>query len=388
MPSQSTGAGCANAQREARRQRARLRVLGSVALFYLLDGMILALFAWQGVISYSLAVAYGGIGIALCAMVHWIVRKGWNLKLRNANFTFVHVLLGTAVDVAFLALAPEAGFVFILSLFVVGTFGSLELSMRQFTWWWITTGLAVTLLLFAGIGERLQFPTETLAQRALVWLTIVYALARFMLFTGRMGELRAALHQRNQELKESMTRIEQLANVDELTQVWNRRALMRFVEEEVGRAERTGSEFCLALIDLDHFKRINDTFGHPRGDQVLKEVAAVIATGLRTSDRLGRFGGEEFVCVLVDTSLEGGRAVLERVRSRIAHGNWDGLEATCGLTLSAGLAARRPGENVDALLERADAALYQAKRAGRNRLMLAAEASTASGAAPAGLPER
>ncbi len=350
-----------------RRQRARLKLLGYVALFYLFDAVVLALFAWQGVIPLAIAASYVLAAGLLSAAVFLLVCCGWNLRFEDASFTFGHKLASTAVELLFLWLAPEAGLVFLLSLFIIAALASLELSTRQFVAWWALVMAALGVIL-AHQGHRIGIPTDSSAQLLLVWLAIAHAIGRIVVITARMTALRERLHRRNQELKASFERIEQLANVDDLTQVWNRRALMKRMDEERARCSRTGAPFAIALIDIDRFKSINDSHGHLVGDQLLRAFARRVSERLREVDLLGRYGGEEFILLLVGTRLAGAVRLAERLREDVAAANWDEVLPGLRLTMSAGVAEYRPGESLEALLERADNALYAAKRGGRNRV--------------------
>ncbi|MFO6017257.1 GGDEF domain-containing protein, partial [Pseudomonas aeruginosa] len=139
----------------------------------------------------------------------------------------------------------------------------------------------------------------------------------------------------------------------------------------VARRHRDGGDLLLAVLDIDHFKRINDDFGHLAGDKVLKIIAGELRKRLRQADFIARFGGEEFVVLLPATSLEAGRQLLERLRAAIAacpfHFKGEPLSITC----SAGITAFEGNEAGEAVFERADQALYRAKRAGRDRLEVA-----------------
>src|SRR5690606_39457410 len=131
---------------------------------------------------------------------------------------------------------------------------------------------------------------------------------------------------------------------------------------------RTGAPFAIALIDIDRFKSINDSHGHLVGDQLLRAFARRVSERLREVDLLGRYGGEEFILLLVGTRLAGAVRLAERLREDVAAANWDEVLPGLRLTMSAGVAEYRPGESLEALLERADNALYAAKRGGRNRV--------------------
>jgi diguanylate cyclase (GGDEF)-like protein len=165
--------------------------------------------------------------------------------------------------------------------------------------------------------------------------------------------------------------LQTLASTDELTGLANRRALMAFVNDAVERAHRDAMALAVLMIDIDHFKRINDSHGHAVGDQVLRHASRVLASGLRERDRLGRVGGEEFVSVLPGATLAQARQVAERMRNAIEAARLIGPSGEVRFTVSIGVAGARTAESADALLERADAALYAAKNGGRNAVVIA-----------------
>lgn len=162
-------------------------------------------------------------------------------------------------------------------------------------------------------------------------------------------------------------RLRKLSDTDDLTGLANRRRLMSRLDEEIARSNRHGSPLSLMLIDLDHFKRVNDTWGHLQGDQVLAEFATLCHDLLREEDVIGRLGGEEFAVVLPLTPLVASGPLAERLRREIAE--YDFGISSGQLTASIGLAEYRLGEPRDALIERADRSLYAAKRQGRNRVV-------------------
>ncbi len=157
---------------------------------------------------------------------------------------------------------------------------------------------------------------------------------------------------------------------DELTGLRNRRFLMARLLEEFERARRHGTHLGFLMIDLDHFKGINDNFGHPMGDLVLKSVATALAGMLREYDVAGRYGGEEFSVVSPGIGTPDLLALAERIRQRIAQLEMRDQEIAPRVTVSIGVAAMLAGDTVESLLARADNALYQAKRDGRNRTVL------------------
>jgi diguanylate cyclase (GGDEF)-like protein len=169
-------------------------------------------------------------------------------------------------------------------------------------------------------------------------------------------------------LEEAKRIAEDLARFDALTGVLSRRALFEALDLEVARAKRYGSALACLMLDLDHFKAINDTYGHPFGDRVLHLIARVISDHCRTNDHLGRYGGEEFLIILPETRIDGATMLAERVRSAVA-------ETSLGqdderITLSIGVAKWRDGDgSAKRLIAQADQALLEAKSAGRNRIV-------------------
>ena len=168
-----------------------------------------------------------------------------------------------------------------------------------------------------------------------------------------------------QQLKKQNRLLEQLATTDELTGLWNRRMIFKRLEEEISRARRYQEPLVILILDVDHFKEINDCYGHLQGDRVLQDIARVIEDEIREVDIPGRYGGEEFLVLLPNTGLEGARAVAERIRQRIRETTF-GDELTA--TISGGLSLYK-GENLEEYLHQADKKLFQAKRKGRNRIV-------------------
>lgn len=171
-----------------------------------------------------------------------------------------------------------------------------------------------------------------------------------------------------------LARAHRLANTDGLTGLYNHRHLHERLSEELDRARRYGRPLSLVMADLDHFKTYNDTYGHPRGDEVLMAVAHTLRQASRTSDLVARYGGEEFTMVLPETTMEDARVVAERARQCVAALELHDPDTSMvpGVTLSLGIASYYRGCSQEELIATADAALYQAKRAGRNQVKTAA----------------
>ncbi len=188
---------------------------------------------------------------------------------------------------------------------------------------------------------------------------------------------RARIHLQLKSLQDELRRknrqLSELAQLDSLTGIANRHCFFESLERELGRAQRQGSPLTLGMIDIDHFKRVNDDCGHLCGDQALVRTAELLKGGLRNYDLLGRYGGEEFAAVFVDSGVDVAMMIAERCRRRVAESPFalDGRELN--ITVSIGLAFASepvPGMSTE-LISRADEALYMAKHRGRNQVVLA-----------------
>jgi two-component system cell cycle response regulator len=166
---------------------------------------------------------------------------------------------------------------------------------------------------------------------------------------------------------------ERLATTDGLTGLVNHRTFQSRLDEHLAQARRYGKKLSLLLCDIDHFKSVNDTYGHPAGDVVLKGVARTLARAARTTDVVARYGGEEFAIVMPETDAAGAMVIAERIRERVAQVTFETEQGPLRVTLSLGVATcPEDGDAKAALVERADGCLYHAKRTGRNRSVAAA----------------
>ena len=173
-------------------------------------------------------------------------------------------------------------------------------------------------------------------------------------------------------MKSELEQVKAMLHQDPLTSTLNRRGIDEAFLQDASRCDRRGSRLAVAMVDLDDFKALNDTHGHPVGDRALAHVCTLIRKTLRPTDRIGRLGGEEFLVLLPDTGPEEAAAVLARIQRELAALPLREGNEAIAITFSCGIAERRPSEAFDALVARADTALYRAKRAGKNRCIEAA----------------
>jgi diguanylate cyclase (GGDEF)-like protein len=217
----------------------------------------------------------------------------------------------------------------------------------------------------------------------------------FLLFLATLGALVAAVWKLVAGLQRRLAiaeeRIRDMAMTDELTGLRNRRHILHRLAEEVSRSRRTGRPLSLFMLDVDHFKRVNDQHGHDAGDAVLRSVAAMVVRALRTVDLVARYGGEEFLVLLPETDSAGAALIAERIRSWIETMRVDLRGQEIGVTASIGAATLDPADSgtgdEELLVKRADAALYRAKAAGRNQIVWApGDAPQGSRASPSPPP--
>jgi diguanylate cyclase (GGDEF)-like protein len=353
--------------RMARRARQRRQMHLIQAFSYSLGALDLLLYAYAGTVSISVPSVFWVSGLTLIGIFAVLSETGFNDRFDDHYLTVLQVSGHLALQLAFLVSVPKIGFAFISVLFLIFAFGALRMTSRQaaITWSFVTAGL-IAIFLFSDLP--LGLPLTTRLERLAGMLCFVLVIGQCA-FLGLFGStLRKTLYRRSVELKEAYRRIEELAELDELTGSFNRRCIMRMLEEEIARSQRGGAPCSIALIDLDWFKRINDAYGHPTGDEVLRTFAITSFANIRTMDRLGRYGGEEFLLVLPGTAEDAAFRMLDRLRAIIADLDWSAFSPGMRVTISAGVATLRQNETSDNFLARADGALYASKANGRNRI--------------------
>ncbi|PPE69434.1 GGDEF domain-containing protein [Caldimonas thermodepolymerans] len=351
--------------------RIRLRTTGLAAIDYALNVVILCCYAAVGTIAAFVPWVVLGISIVLNVIFLGGIASGWSKRLRDPSMTAWQVGAACGINMLALIMAPQIGYMFLINVFVPLCYGSLYFERRAFLAAWVLLSAAIALALWANgfqVGVALGSPVE----KGLFLVNVALALGRFLTINAEVSHLRARLQQRNRELAEASVRAERLATRDELTGLPNRREALRVLQVECERADRAGSRVCIAMVDADHFKRINDSHGHPVGDEVLCELGRLLQTALRTADHVFRYGGEEFMVLLVDCDADDPVAPFERAREAVEVHGWEALAPGLQVTVSIGTTQRQPREPVEQVLRRADAALYEAKARGRNRVQFGA----------------
>lgn len=310
----------------------------------------------------------------------WLVfRLDLNLRFKDKDLTAEQMALALIPPLyaLFYLDNPQARSSILLIIFIPLVYGILGLRRKQF----VRIGLLnflFCMLLIAGLWSLR--PAYVDLRIEMVQLTaLLVVIGQLIVIGGYISELRSRLRKNNVQLEEALETIKEMASTDELTGLANRRALLEKIELEFSRCSRGGPGFSVCLVDVDFFKRINDSYGHHAGDEVLRELAQTMKACLRKIDCVGRFGGEEFLLVLPQTSLEGAVLKSERLREVVEGLRFDSIEAGLVVTISIGVAQYDCKENFEQTIARADTALYAAKNRGRNRTVseLDIEASSA-----------
>jgi polar amino acid transport system substrate-binding protein len=204
----------------------------------------------------------------------------------------------------------------------------------------------------------------------IVWqivLAIVVFLALMIYWNRKIAKANTLLKQAQKDIEEKNKELNRLALTDNLTTLFNRRKLEELIQAEIDKGYHVDNSFCLSILDIDHFKEVNDKYGHQRGDSVLVEIARVLKDSLRITDYVGRYGGEEFIIIFPESSIADVKLIIEGVRLKIAQYDFEGVEHK---TASFGLTAFKAGDTIETVVKRADNALYEAKESGRNRVVV------------------
>jgi diguanylate cyclase (GGDEF)-like protein len=353
-----------------RRVGQRREMLAVQAVSCSLSTLALLVYFYAGTVTIVIPTAYFLCGIALIGFFLALSETNVNDKFEDHYLTLFQVAGHVALQLGFLLAAPEIGYAFLCVVFLIFGFGAIRMTSRQATaaWTLTTMGFAPIFLL---TSTPIGMAATTHIERVAAMLCFVLTIGQCA-FVGLYGSsMRKMLHNRSFELKAAYRRIEELAELDELTGSFNRRCIMRMLDDEIARARRGKMPCSIALIDLDWFKRINDTYGHPTGDEVLRTFAITVFANIRNIDRFGRYGGEEFLLVLPDTPSDVAARIIDRLRAIVADLDWSGFSPGMQVTMSAGVATLRPDETPDSFLARTDSALYAAKAEGRNRVVSA-----------------
>jgi diguanylate cyclase (GGDEF)-like protein len=298
------------------------------------------------------------------------IRSGLNQRVPGDRALTIPQSLWAMVGIAWSygITGPARGGVILIMLLILN-FGMFALRPRQ------ARNLAITG--FAMIGSVMVWKALTDPAHydprveAMHFVFAGIVMASVATLSIRIGKLRARLEAQRGELTQALERIQALATCDELTGLTNRRAAMERMQQELAVRTRAEPLMSVALIDLDHFKHINDNHGHAAGDAVLRRFADCARSTVRVGDTMARWGGEEFLLVMPATSSDDAMRGMERLREQLHQQAFDDIAPGLAVSFSAGVAECMGAGDLEAAIERADKAMYQAKHAGRDRAMAA-----------------
>lgn len=350
-----------------------LRVRSSMAMLaVLLMVSSVGVMLWLGYAGYGalpVIIWWAVISIAGQLIMTCMVRFGWSKQWRDPALTVQQILWAVTCSAVAYVLAREAKGVVPGLLAVTLLFAALNLKAKQI--------IAVSLYAFGTFSLAVLFSMELVhkpepepAMEVAYAAVLLIMLLGSMMLSLRLYQLRGRLRRQRQELATALAENRELASRDILTGLINRRHMLELLHLEQRRCLRGVRVMLLAQMDIDHFKSINDTYGHGVGDMALQTFADVVRDNIRSSDVLSRWGGEEFVLLLSDTDIDGALLTLNRVRLAVQSADVAGAPAELRMTVSIGLATHIAGEALEVTLDRADQALYCAKRAGRNQVVL------------------
>lgn len=353
---------------QARRFRNELILIWIVGVNYGIDTLMLVLFWLAGTVPAAAPVGFclAGIGhMAIFTMAHSIRRQRQVERLHLPQWQMAYAL---STELIFLAAFPVIAAYFLSMVFIIFAMGSLRLNFREA----MTTGVGVCLIIAAVLlntrAGKIGISQPSLLETFAIWLSFSLVLLRTVVIGYYGAALREKLIAYNLRLADSFHQARQQATHDALTGLLNRHAILPFINDQISLCHRKDIAGCLAMFDVDHFKRVNDQFGHVTGDLVLKILSTAMDSAIRSCDKLGRIGGEEFLLVMPATHLAEGLAMVERIRQKIEAQPWSAITPGRTITISAGITELRYGDTITGLMHRADHALYQSKQDGRNRV--------------------
>lgn len=333
-----------------------LIAVGSYAMWAVLCAVCIV----QGFTRFDLYdLLYLAMGVMIVNIgIYFVFRTGWNKRFKDPSLTMLQMIIGTVWIMVCLYGAREVRSSMLMLYFVVLVFGVFRLRFRQFlviSCFALVNYSIVVYMVYKFHPEEIRLKIELIN---ILFLATV--LPWFSLVGSYITNLRTTI-------AKALETIEKLAVTDELTQVYNRRRLLEILKEQKAFCDRGNKLFSICILDLDHFKAVNDSFGHETGDIVLRNVASTLKHNIRDFDIIARYGGEEFMLVLCGTNGVEAMTFAERVREIAESIRFENMKDFY-ITISIGVAEYKPQESFQNTINRADKALYRAKESGRNRV--------------------
>ena len=345
-----------------------IRTLASIQVF-----VLCALLMWFGVRNGWIAPLSGqilsGLMLSSCVVFYLAIRTGWSERFDEPALTLVQVLTAQTWIAGAYSITGEAHGATLILYALVMFFGVFNMNPRSA----MISGAYVVLLASVTMYYKAQTdPVHYPPHIELVHFIFVVVTVPVMAYLAtQIAAMRNRLKEQKRDLTAALERIHEMATRDALTGLINRRQGLLVLQEYKTLLKRNNLGLWVALIDLDHFKRVNDTWGHSVGDEVLKGFARQASKVMRSADVISRWGGEEFLIIMLEEPGTSPVTGIERLRVSLVDYQISPSVPDLRIGFSAGLARCMPDETVEATIDRADVALYEAKRQGRNRSLLA-----------------
>lgn len=345
----------------------RLRITRSLlsTLVFVICVALIVYCSMIGLMVPRLGAALAGLIFVSCSGFYVAMRSGWNLRLSDPSMTLPQILAALTWICGAYAITNEGHGGTLILFALVLVFGIFNMNQRRAR---VSTVYAVV-----AMGATMAYKAWTDPPHypiKIEWMYFVFVatvMPTISQLASQLNRMRERLKEQKRELESALERIQEMAVRDELTGLVNRRHMNQVLVEHAARSKRGVVQFWVVLIDLDHFKRVNDTWGHAVGDEVLRGFSVMAKEVLRETDVIGRWGGEEFLVVMPTVPPNDPVAGLQRLRARLADTQISVSVPDLRISFSAGLAAFDPGDSIEQAVERADKALYEAKAQGRNR---------------------
>ena len=346
--------------------------------------MVRHLMAFMAIIIFSIACMYfyfndmlykDGPDFIRTVIVFWIgmllvtlvLRSGMNQQLKDPSMTMIQIMWCTTFLLILIYMINSMRGIALMAYFAILSFGFFRLSVREYI---IKATYSIIGYLIIIMFIRINQPLRINLGQELIQLVAFAMTNLVMVYTGAaVSKLRDGFRQRNLELADALKLNTRLATTDDLTGLYTRRYIMDMLSKQKSQSERDDSDFVILFADLDHFKQINDNYGHHTGDRVLKSFSTIVKSSIREIDYASRFGGEEFVVLLVKTDQEQAVQVAERIRSGIEGYNFADIAPGLNVTVSIGIANYKEYKSIQETLMTADNRMYRAKEEGRNKII-------------------
>ena len=350
-------------------RRIRLTQFLFSVMVYILSGVLLVIGARAALLSGHWLIGWWMFMATGQALFYAMLRSGWSERYADPALTEPQITFGLLTVLWGYLMCGPVRSATLFPMLLILLFGAFSLTWRRMA--------ALTVLGLVGLSASIMVLhtwqpgvyDSNVDFSNLLAVSIMLPACSWV--AARLSAIRSKLHGQRAELDRALADVQRLATRDELTGLVNRRFLTELLTRELQRRERLGQNLCLALIDIDHFKRVNDTHGHAAGDEVLRAFAGEALNSIRVADSLARWGGEEFLLLLPDTHASMALLSVDRLRERIAALRVSAAGATLQVTVSAGVVELRTNETAAEAIARADHALYLAKSQGRDRVVKA-----------------